>query len=174
VNHRRTTSLLAALVVVLAAACAYAVTLITEASAAAQLATAEARESRAQIAGIVSARDKRLPVSDAGGGAPTPEITRRIHEAAGGAGIPDGSPNQGVVRIDPAAPQRLPGTEVSEIDVPVRLQRVEVGQVVRFLYMLCENDPSLGVKSISFVAPGAEDQSPVWDVDVTLTWRARG
>jgi hypothetical protein len=172
--NRRTTSLLAWLVVVSAAVCVYAVTSLYDASTEARLAFDTVRQSRAQVATIIAMQQRKAGVVTDAGGAPTPEITRRIHDAAAGAGIPEGMPGQGIVRIDPAAPQRLPGTDMTEIDVPVRLQRVEVGQVVRLLYMLCDAEPSLGVKSVSLASPGSEDQSPTWDVDVTITWRTRG
>jgi hypothetical protein len=91
------------------------------------------------------------------------ELNRRLREAAASAQI-----SEKLVSVEPSQAQRLANSDYSELPVFLRLESVDLRQLVAFLQQLGGSDAGCRTKLLN-LDPAPGDQSPErWSADVTL------
>jgi hypothetical protein len=91
------------------------------------------------------------------------ELNRRLRDAATAAGISDR-----LVSVEPSQPQRIENSDYRELPVFLRLESVNLRQLVAFLQQLGGSEAGCRTKLVT-LDPAPGDQSPEqWSADVTL------
>ena len=108
--------------------------------------------------------------SGAGPDAPRPpenlDLNTRIRNAANDAGVPDQ-----IANIEPGQPRPIRDTDYTESLVSLRLNTVNLRQLVTFLHRLSVHDASIRTKAFDLSAPTglpADAVGDLWTADVTL------
>jgi len=120
---------------------------------------------RAAVARIEALRSKpRIAEQDQ---TDTTDVSRRLEQAAGGAGI--GSDR--IERIEPEPPQQVAGTAYRRKPVRVRLERVSLQELFTFLHSVAADGTGgrgRRVADIRLSAPRGEEAGERWNVEAVL------
>lgn len=104
-----------------------------------------------------------VEASTRGGGATSPDLSRRIEAAARAADLPKDRV------VEPGPPRRLGDGPFMEHPTGVQLRGVDLRQLFTFLHALASADARVGIKNIRLtIAPG-DASTDRWNVDGTLT-----
>lgn len=164
--NRRRTPLLIALVVAAGLAAAVAFSWLQKQRSAAEAAGRDLARCRADLADL--ARWNAAGSGDVPLTADSPELNRRLHDAAAEAGVPDE-----LASIDPGQPRPVRDTDYAETLVFLRLNSVTLRQLVTFLHNLSAHDAGVRTRSIELGAPagqGPDGGGDAWAADVTLAY----
>lgn len=96
------------------------------------------------------------------------DINQHIYTAASDAGL-----EPQVMSVEPGQPQRVQGTDYTELPVPLEIELVTLEDLVKFLHKLSTEDPAVRVRSISLAPPSEGDTSENWEASVTLAYLMR-
>lgn len=122
------------------------------------------RDSAARIESL-----RRRPVVAGTQDVQATDLSRRIEEAAGAAGMPDG----GLDRVEPEPGRPVGDSSYRETPTRVRLRDITLAQLFAFLHALAADGqagPGLRLAALRLSAPGGEETGDLWSAEATLTY----
>jgi len=159
--NRRTTYILARLLITSAIAAAVAFAYMQRERSQADTQSKNLRDSLRLLVDLQHSAKSPIAAARLDGA----DLNRRIREAATAAGISDR-----LSSVEPNRPARLRESDYNELMVFVRFENVSLRQSAAFMHRLSASDPSCRIKTIELEAPanGAADQQ--WTSDITLAY----